>query len=443
MPVTPQLAPCPWLPPVSLSLIQSLAAEVAATSLEAIADRLDEAIADNRAIHERDCVNLNPAANVMNPKAEAALAAGLGCRPSLGHPGDKYEMGLEAIERIEVATAELAAEVFGARYVEFRVPTGALANLYALMATAKPGDAIISPPASIGGHVTHQAPGCAGLYGLDIFPAPVDADGYTVDVAGVRALARDVHPKLITIGASLNLFPHPVAALREVADEIGARLLFDAAHLSGMIAGGAWPNPLAQGAHLMTMSTYKSLAGPPSGLVLTNDPLLAEALDRIAFPGMTANYDAGKAAALAITLLDWKACGPAYAREMALCARALAEALAARSLPVFASEHGATASHQFALRAAAFGGGQAAARRLRRANLLASGIGLPEAEMSGDLNGLRLGTCEIVRWGMTVDDMEELAGFIARTLTGNETPEAVAKDVTAFRRRFDRVHFVR
>jgi glycine hydroxymethyltransferase len=432
-----------WVPDACETLVQSVAAEVASSPLDAIAARLDDAIAWNRVLHERDCINLNPAANAMNPKAEAALAAGLGSRPSLGYPGDKYEMGLEAIERIEIIAAELAAEVFAARYVEFRAPSGALANMFAFMATCRPGDAVITPPASIGGHVTHQAPGCAGLYGLQIHPAPVDADNYTVDVTGVRDLARRVRPKLITIGASLNLFPHKVAALRAVADEVGAKLLFDAAHLSGMIAGGAWPNPLAEGAHLLTMSTYKSLAGPPAGLVLTNDATLAEALDRIAFPGMTANYDAGKAAALAITLLDWKAYGPVCAAEMAATARALAAALAARGLEVFAGARGATTSHQFALRAGAFGGGQTASKRLRRANILACGIGLPEAEVDGDLNGLRLGTCEIVRWGMTVGDMETLAGFITRALVGNEAPEAVGEEVTAFRKRFDRLRFVR
>ena len=95
----------------------------------------------------------------MNPRAEAMLSAGLGSRASLGHPGDKYEMGLEAIEQIEVMAAELAGEVFGARYAEIRVPSGAIANLYAFLATCEPGDTIIAPPASIGGHVTHHAGG--------------------------------------------------------------------------------------------------------------------------------------------------------------------------------------------------------------------------------------------------------------------------------------------
>jgi glycine hydroxymethyltransferase len=294
----------------------------------------------------------------MNPRAEAALAAGLGSRPSLGYPGDKYEMGLEAIEQIEVIAAELAAEVFQASFAEIRVPSGAIANLYAFMACARPGDAVIVPSPAVGGHVTHHEAGAAGLYGLKIYPAPVAADGYTVDVAGLAALAREVRPKLITIGGSLNLAPHPVAELRAVADVVGAKLLFDAAHLCGMIAGRVWENPLGQGAHLMTMSTYKSLGGPAGGLIVTSDAGLAERLDHIAFPGMTANFDAAKSAALALTLLDWRDHGRAYAAEMAASAAALAEAMAGEGLPVFRSGNGFTTSHQFALEAARWAAGR-------------------------------------------------------------------------------------
>lgn len=139
----------------------------------------------------------------------ALLAYGLGTRPSLGHPGAKYETGVEDIEQIEIIAAELAAEVFDADHVEIRVPSGAMANLYAFMAGTRPGDTITAPPASIAGHVTHHGAGVAGLYGL-------------------------------------------------------ASVIFDAAHLSGLIAGGAWPNPLADGADVMIMSTYKSLGGRPA-----------------------------------------------------------------------------------------------------------------------------------------------------------------------------------
>jgi glycine hydroxymethyltransferase len=346
-----------WVPSSCEQFVQALARETSGQTPGAVAEAIDRGIALNRSIHEVACINLNPATNVINPKAEAALASGLGSRPSLGYPGDKYEMGLEGIERIEVIAAELAAEVFSARYAEIRVPSGAIANLYAFMVAAKAGDRVIVPPAAIGGHATHHTAGCAGRYGLEIHSAAVDAEGYTVDVAALRTQAHALRPKLITIGGSLNLFPHPVRELRRIADEVGALLLFDAAHLCGMFAGGAWPNPLEEGAHLMTMSTYKSLGGPASGLIVTNDAAIAQKLDAIAFPGLTANFDAAKSAALAITLLDWKRHGAAYAAAMVATARALADNLAERGIPVFATGRGRTVSHQFAI---------AAARRRRR-----------------------------------------------------------------------------
>ncbi len=430
----------PWVPPRCEDLVQSIASTAAASTGADLADEIGRLVAENRRIHDVHGINLNPASNVMNPRAEALMASGLGSRASLGYPGDKYEMGLEAIERIEVIAAELAAEVFDARYAEVRVASGAIANLYVFMASCKPGDTIIAPPADIGGHVTHHGPGAAGLYGLKTVPAPVHADGYSVDVAALRRLARELKPALITAGGSLNLFPHPVAEMREVADEVGAKLLFDAAHLSGMIAGRAWANPLALGAHAMTMSTYKSLGGPPGGLIVTNGAALAERLDAIAYPGLTANFDAGKVAALAVGLIDWKQHGTAYALAMQETARALAAALQAQGLPVYAAARGATTSHQFALEAARWGGGQAAAKRLAKAGLLACGIGLPIAPVDGDVNGLRLGVPEIVRLGMASEHMDELGALIARALTGD--PLSVAADTAAFRRRFRTLHYI-
>ncbi|MBB5515160.1 glycine hydroxymethyltransferase [Rubricella aquisinus] len=429
-----QLAPRPWVPDACEARVQEIAATIPSDPIA----RIEALSRRNREIHERECFNLNPAANVMNPRAEALLSTTLGSRPSLGYPGDKYEMGLEAVEEIEVITAELAARVFDARYAEVRVASGAAANLYAFMATCAPGDVIIAPPGSIGGHVTHHGAGCAGLFGLKIHEAPVDADGYTIDVVALRDMVRSLRPKLITVGGSLNLHPHPVADIRSIADEVGAKVLFDAAHQCGMIAGRVWANPLAEGAHLMTMSTYKSLGGPAGGLIVTNEPDLAERLDAIAFPGMTANFDAGRVAALGVAMQDWLVCGSEYAQAMVRVAAEMAEGLIAAGIPVFAPRRGVSASHQFAIEAAAYGGGQVAAKHLRRAGLLASGIGLPVAGVPGDMNGLRLGTPEVVRWG--VDEGATLAAFVARALE-SDAPEEVAPEVAAYRRGFDTIHY--
>ncbi|MGA0814044.1 MAG: serine hydroxymethyltransferase, partial [Ilumatobacteraceae bacterium] len=341
--------------------------------LDRVTARLDELVEENRRIHERESLNLDPASNVMNPRAEALLSAGLSTRPSLGLPGEKYETGLEAIEQIELLADDLVRRVFQVKHVELRVASGAIANLYAFMATCQPGDTVIVPPAEIGGHVTHHRAGAAGLYGLNIVEAPVDADRVTVDVDALAELAQRVQPRLITIGGSLNLSPHPVGSVREVADSVGAHLLFDAAHLCGMFAGRRWESPLSQGAHVMTMSTYKSLGGPPAGIICTDDDTLAERITAIAHPGLTANFDVAKTAALALTMLDWIECGAAYADRMVETARALACRLREAGVPVVGVGDDLTDSHHIAV--ATPEGGQRAAARLRDSNLLACGIG--------------------------------------------------------------------
>ncbi len=430
----------PWLNAAALNREAEIIAGLAGADTEAIDDRLRSLIALNRRIHDHECINLNPASNVMNHRAEAVLASGMTTRASLGHPGDKYEMGLEAIEEIEVIAAELARTVFAATYAEIRVGSGALANLYAFMATCEPGDTIIVPPADIGGHVTHRRTGAAGWYGLDIVECPADPDTFSVDLDALARLAAKHRPRLITIGTSLNLLPHPVAEIRTIADGVGARVLFDAAHACGMIAGGVWPNPLDEGAHLLTMSTYKSLGGPAGGLALTNDPELAARLDAIAYPGLTANFDVAKTAALAISLLDWMSFGPAYASAMVDNATTLSAELERLGLPVYRTRSGPTTSHQLAIDASQWDGGHEAAKQLRTANLLASAIGLPGR---GEMAGLRLGTPEITRIGMEPEHMPHLGELIAAGLQDPDGAADVAVLTTRLRARFDTTVFVR
>jgi len=430
-----------WATAASQELITRIASQVDSKAGADVQNWIEELAQENHRLHDIEGINLNPATNILNPRAEKLLSSGMGSRASLGHPGDKYETGLGAIEQIEIITQELACEVFGSTYAEFRVPSGAIANLYAFMATTEPHDTIIAPPASIGGHVTHHKGGSAGLYRLNTISAPVDQTGYTIDIDALRTLAHEVKPKLITVGGSLNLFHHPIAQVRAIADEVGAKVLFDAAHLCGMIAGKVWPQPLVEGAHLMTFSTYKSLGGPAGGLIVTNDDEIAQKLDAIAYPGLTANFDAAKTAALGITLQDWKSVGRDYAQMMVKTSQALAQHLQNLGVNIFAADKGFTTSHQFAILAAPYGGGQTAARRMGEAGLLACGIGLPIEQVEGDLNGLRIGTPEIVRIGMKVEDMKDLAGFIARSLDINVEPKSIQREITEWRKQFSGVHY--
>jgi glycine hydroxymethyltransferase len=395
---------------------------------------------------DRECLNLNPATNAQNPYAEVLVASGIGTRPSLGHPGDKYETGLGPGEEIEVMTSELARRVFRADYAETRLLSGAMANLSVFMATARPGDVIYTLPPAAGGHATHQTFGAAGLYGLEVRSIPIQADEasatWQVDLEALAAEVEQTRPRLLALGGSLAFAPYPIREVRAIADRVGARLLFDAAHLSLLIAGEAFQQPLAEGAHVMTTSTYKALGGPPGGLLLTNDADLATKIDAIVYPGLTANNDLGRMAALAVCLNDLLDFGHAYAARCVETAQALAQALAAAGLPVAGHAPIYTQTHHLALDARRWGGGTRAARLLEPANMLATGIGLPLPEIPGDQNGLRLGVQELVRWGMGPAEMPQVARLLARVLVGNEEAAALRDEVVAFRARFQEMGYI-
>jgi glycine hydroxymethyltransferase len=433
----------PWMPQELVEFYEEHAARYRQLAPREFENEVAKALALHERFMDHECISLYAGTNIMNPRAARFMASSVGSRPSLGYPGDKYETGLEYAEQIEIMAVEILKRTFKCRYVEFRVGSGSLANLYAYMACTRPGDRIMTLPASAAGHVTHQTEGAAGLYGLEVHSIPFDGACMEIDLEGLEREARRLRPKLIILGGSLALMPYPVRETRKLADELGAYLMFDAAHLSGIIAGDKFQQPLAEGAHLMTCSTYKSFGGPAGGLVLTNEPELAERLDRIAYPGLTANFDLSRTAALVVAASDILEFGADYARTCIANARALAAALVERKAAVHGPpERGYTLSHHVALRAAGYGGGTTASRRLERANLLTSGIGLPVAEFQGDYNGLRMGTQEVTRWGMLPRDMAEVAELLCRVLVGGEEPENVRADVVAFRGRFQELCFV-
>ena len=435
----------PWLPADCAAAIAYAERMLGkANDFAAIEQNLNQLIDWHERHLDVESIGLNAGTNVMNPRASALLSRSLGNRPSLGYPGDKYEMGMEHAGAIEVITENLVKRLFNAPYAEIRVGSGALANLYCFMAVAKPGDRIMAFTGEMGGHVTHHANGAAGLYGLDIHPVPDDGSHMTIDLDALRREAQRLQPKLITVAGSLCLYPYPVREVRAIADEVGALVLYDAAHMGGMIAGQHFQQPLAEGAHLMTMSTYKAFGGPPSGLVVTTERDLAERLDKIAYPGLTANFDLGKTAALALSVLDLLEHGEAYADQCIRSAQSLGSALANESFEVHSvTGRPYTESHHLALCAAAYGGGHTASKHLARANILMCGIGLPIAPVAGDLNGIRIGTQEATRFGMNETAMAEIARLMARVMIHKEDPAKVRPDVMAFRKAYQTLHFVR
>jgi glycine hydroxymethyltransferase len=395
--------------------------------------------------HERDIERgslvLYAGTNVMSPLARRALASGVGSLPSMGPPGEKYQTGTRWIERLEVLASMLARRVFDARFAEVRLHSGTLANLAVYAALTEPGDNIVVLPERAGGHTSHHAIGAPGIRGLRVVEMPFDAERMNVDVDGLRAVIERERPKLVVAGASLMLFPHPVAEMASAAHEGGARLLYDAAHVAGLIAGGRFQRPLADGADVMTCSTYKSFGGPPGALVVSNDPAVAEAIERAAYPGMTANYDASRLASLSIAQAEVLAFWREYAGRCVSNAQALAAAMSAHGIAVVGAAHGSTVSHHVVIDARSFGGGASAARQLEPANILASAIGLPWDEPDAPPSGVRLGTQAVTRWGLGPQEMERVAELIAAVLVYGGDADEVRADVRALRRTFDRVGF--
>jgi glycine hydroxymethyltransferase len=176
-------------------------------------------------------------------------------------------------------------------------------------------------------------------------------------------------------------------------------------------------------------------------MIVSNDAALMQKVDAIAFPGMTANFDAAKSAALAMGMLDWRSHGKRYAKTMVDVSQALAEELHKRGIDVYTTGNGITESHQFAIRSHQYGGGQAASKRLRRAGFLVCGIGLPDKTVEGDLNGIRVGTPDIVRFGVTPEHCDRLADLFAQALSSS-APESLADEVAAYRKQFDQLCFI-
>ena len=423
-----------------------LAARSAGLAPGARLRHIGDLVAEQARWVDHECLNLNAATNVMNPYASQLLASGIGSRPSLGLPGEKYETGLAPGEELEVLASELARQVFRCAYAETRMLSGAMANLAVYMATTRPGDVIFSLPPAAGGHATHQPFAAPGLYGLDVRPIPLltaeATASWRVDLDALATAAQQARPTLIVLGGSLALAPYPIREVADIARGVGARLLFDAAHLSLLVAGEAFQQPLSEGADLISGSTYKALGGPPGGLILTNDAELAARLDTVAYPGLTANNDLGRVAALAVALNDMLVYSHDYAARCVETARALASALAVEGFALAGQPPDYTVTHHVALDARRWGGGTRAARLLEPANILATGIGLPLSEAPGDQNGLRFGSQELVRWGMGPADMPEVAQLIARVLLRDEPADTLRDEVVAIRGRFQQLHYI-
>ncbi len=305
-----------------------------------------------------------------------------------------------------------------------------------------------------GGHIStgrKDFSGTAGaVHGLEVEYFPFDRNQMNIDVnktkEKIEKMAKEENkpPKLAMFGGSLFLFPQPVRELAESLHNVGATIAYDAAHVAGLIAGGTFQDPLREGADAICLSTHKTLFGPQGGAVVSFEKH-AEQIKKATFPSNTSNHHLHHLAGKAIAFAEMLEFGREYAKQVVANAKALGQALHERGLNVLAENKGFTESHQVAVDVTKYALGGDVERALESANIIVNRQLLPGDIQAGrhytNPGGIRIGTSEITRIGMKQKEMAEIAELINRVVIDKEDPKKVMRDVTEFRKDFQKVHY--
>jgi glycine hydroxymethyltransferase len=361
--------------------------------------------------------------NFTSPPVLAASGSVLTNKYSEGYPGRRYYGGNQVIDEVENLARDRAKALFGAEHANVQPHAGAIANLAVYQALLEPGDTVLAMSLDHGGHLTHGSPASITskiwhfvAYGVTPASGDPEAPGETIDFDEVADVAKRERPKLIVAGATA--YPRLIDAqpFREIADAVGAQLMFDIAHPAGLVAGGAHPNPVGI-ADVVTLTTHKTLRGPRGGAILC-DQGLAKAIDSAVFPGLQGGPLEHVIAAKAVAFRE--ASLPSfrdYATRVVANARALAKALAGEG---FRLVSGGTDNHLILVDLRPFDAeltGKEAQEVLDRA-----GITLNRNTIPGDprspfvTSGLRLGSAAQTTAGMGPQEMARIAGLIGRAL---------------------------
>lgn len=352
-------------------------------------------------------------ANLPSERAMAAYNPALSAYPAMGPAYAKEQPETELVSELEQFTSQAAMRLFNAAWAEVRLPSCTLANLAVFQAFCQPGERILAPAAEHGGHLSQRRGGTAELAGLTVEDLPFDRATCQLDTGRAVELVTRIRPRLVVLGRSIMVKADDIAAVVQAARAVGAKTLFDASHVLGLIAGGVYPNPLDAGVDLISSSTYKTLPGRPQGLVLGRDPQDAEVLRSLLDTRMLANYDAGRLPSLAVTLDEALADGGEYARRIVGNSAALHRALLAAGLPVIAATGNEVHTHQLLLPLTAGVDPRSAMQALQAHGIL---IGTCVDPTRAGGHALRLGTQFITRQGLQGEHMAEVAGLLARVL---------------------------
>ena len=388
-------------------------------------------------------INLIASENVMSPLAESLYLSDMMHRYAEGKPFKRYYQGTKYIDEIEVLAAEMMKKLFNTEYAEVRPISGTTANgtvFYVLGGGG--GKKALIPPVQAGSHVSHTKFGILGALCIEQIEMPYDKETLNIDVDKAVKMIEEVKPAFVVLGGSLYPFPHPVKEIAEAAHSVGAKVMYDAAHVLGLIAGKALTNPLEEGADVMTASTHKTFPGPQGGVILTNEKDLYKKVSRVVFPVFVSNHHAHRLAPLAVTAVEMMQFGEQYASQVVRNAKALAEELHALGVKVLGEHLGFTRTHQVVIDVSDRGGAAELVKKLEDANIITNKNLLPwdPPDAIANPSGIRIGVQEMTRFGMKESEMKEIAKFIKRVLDGEE-PSKVREEVVEFRKQFREVHY--
>ncbi len=386
---------------------------------------------------QNDKLELIASENVVSRAVMEAQGSVLTNKYAEGYPGKRYYGGCEYVDIVEQLAIDRARKLFGADHVNVQPHSGASANIAVFTAFLQPGDSILGMRLDQGGHLTHGSPvNFSGKFYNAHFYG-VDKETGRIDYDECARIAREVKPKMITSGASAYPREIDFPRLRAIADEVGALLLADIAHIAGLVAAGEHPSPVGH-AHIVTTTTHKTLRGPRGGLILCGEEH-AKAIDSAVFPGTQGGPLMHVIAAKAVAFHEALSPGfNAYQRQVKKNARALAGGLMDRGFTLFS---GGTDNHLMLVDLRPQGiTGRTAQVELDKVNLTTNKNAIPyDTEKPWVTGGLRLGSPATTSRGLTEPEMDEVAACIARALThigDREAYEQVRRDVKSLCDRF-------
>lgn len=390
-------------------------------------------------IRQNSTLQLIASENFASPAVMAATGSVLTNKYSEGYPYRRYYGGNMVIDEIEDEARQRVCALFGADHANVQPHAGAIANMAVYQAVLEPGDTVLGMSLDHGGHLTHGSPVNFSGRQYRFVSYGVTASDERIDFEDMAAKAHAERPKLIVAGATA--YPRTIdpAPLREIADEVGALLMFDAAHIAGLIAGGVHPNPVGV-ADIVTFTTHKTLRGPRGGCILSSEQYGA-AIDKAMFPGIQGGPLENAIGAKAIAFAE--ASTPEfrdYAASIVSNSAALAEALAGHG---FRLVSGGTDNHLLLIDLRTFDPDLTG--KEAQAVLDAAGVSLNKNTIPDDprspfvTSGIRIGTPAVSTQGMGPDEMKTIAELIARTLRGRDDAsvvDAVKADVAELCARF-------